>query len=117
MLYEMLAGKPPFSGPTAAVVRQHLSAPAPVLAETRADIDPAITRAVARAMAKSPDDRFATMHEFANALTAPAMLYEGSSARISKSDRALRRTTVRWLLASALMFAAGILAMMWIGIR
>ena len=117
MLYEMLAGKPPFSGPTAAVIRQHLSAAAPVLAEIRPDIDPGITRAVARAMAKSPADRFATMHEFANALTAPATSYDRRSTAISEGDRALRRTTARRLMAVALLLTVAILAVIWIGFR
>lgn len=115
LLYEMLAGKPPFSGPTAAVIRQHLSAPAPPLADIRPDVDPAITRIVARAMAKSPGDRFATMREFASALTAPATAYDRQNTPASESDRALRRTTARRLLAVALMLAAVILAVMWIG--
>jgi serine/threonine-protein kinase len=114
LLYEMLAGKPPFSGPTAAVIRQHLSAAAPVLAEIRADIDPAITRAVARAMAKSPVDRFATMREFANALTAPATAYDRQRAPMSEGDRGLLRSTAWRLLAVALVIVAGI-AVMWIG--
>lgn len=117
LLYEMLAGKPPFSGPTAAVIRQHLSAPAPMLADMRSDIDPAITRAVARAMAKSPVDRFATMREFANALTAPAAAYDRQKTPMSKGGRGLRRSTAWRLLAVALTLGAGILAVIWIGMR
>jgi serine/threonine-protein kinase len=73
MLYEMLVGQPPFSGPTADnVIRQHVSAPAPRLVAKRDDVDPTVAKAVSRALAKSPDDRFATMDEFAKALTASA---------------------------------------------
>jgi serine/threonine-protein kinase len=71
MLYEMLSGLPPFTGPTAVVIRQHVAAPAPRLSDCRTDVDPVVTGAVARALSKSPGDRFATMREFANALTTP----------------------------------------------
>ncbi|HSJ62959.1 MAG TPA: serine/threonine-protein kinase [Gemmatimonadaceae bacterium] len=71
VLFEMLAGHPPFSGPTADnVIRQHVSARAPDLATVRSDVDAAVSNAVARALSKSPEHRFATMEEFANALTA-----------------------------------------------
>jgi serine/threonine-protein kinase len=71
MLDEMLSGLPPFTGPTAVVIRQHVAAPAPRLSDCRTDVDPVVTGAVARALSKSPGDRFATMREFANALTTP----------------------------------------------
>ena len=65
VLYEMLAGAPPFTGSSPrAVAAQHLSQPAPVLRGAH----PAVTAAVAKALAKSPDDRFATAAEFADSL-------------------------------------------------
>jgi serine/threonine protein kinase len=90
MLYEMLAGEPPFMGPTADnVIRQHVSVPAPRLAE-RGDVDPAVARAVSRALSKSPGDRFATMDEFATALAAPAT--RGGVGRALASLFGRRRT-------------------------
>jgi serine/threonine-protein kinase len=73
LLFEMLAGRPPFTGPTADnVIRQHVNAPAPELATVRGDIDRGVAKAVARALSKSPADRFVTMRAFAEALNASA---------------------------------------------
>jgi serine/threonine-protein kinase len=72
LLYEMLAGVPPFRGPTADnVIRQHVSAAVPTLASARRDLAPGVVGAVRRAMSKAPGDRFITMAAFADALTAP----------------------------------------------
>jgi beta-lactam-binding protein with PASTA domain len=65
MLYEMLAGKPPFDaeGPLA-VALQHVERPVPDPAETRPDLPPGLSPIVRRAMAKSPDDRYRNTAEF-----------------------------------------------------
>jgi serine/threonine-protein kinase len=71
VLYEMLAGQPPFIGPTVeSLVHQHLNLePRPVSA-LRSSVPPAVERALARAMAKTPADRFVTVAEFSAALEA-----------------------------------------------
>ena len=72
VLYEMIAGQPPYAGPTAeSVLLQHLGAAVPRVTVIRATATPAIERAIARALAKTPADRFATATEFADALSAP----------------------------------------------
>ena len=72
VLYEMLAGVPPFVGATAeSLAHQHLNvAPRPVT-ELRPAVPDAIAAALQRALAKAPADRFATAAGFAAAL-APA---------------------------------------------
>ena len=68
MLYEMLAGEPPFTGPTAqAVITKRLVAPIPKLGTLR-DVPEQIEQAVTRALARSPADRFSTAAEFIEAL-------------------------------------------------
>jgi len=70
--YEMLAGSPPFTGPTAqAVLARHAVDQVPPLRTVRATVPPVVERAVERALAKVPADRFATATEFADALLAP----------------------------------------------
>ena len=71
--YEMLAGQPPFTGPTAAsIVGQHLAVPPRPITELRAALPAAIAEALQRALAKSAADRFATPTAFAAALRADA---------------------------------------------
>jgi tetratricopeptide (TPR) repeat protein len=69
VLFEMLAGEPPFVSPTpqGVIARQAHDAP-PSLSTLRSAIPPAIEQTVARALAKVPADRFTTAAEFAEAL-------------------------------------------------
>jgi serine/threonine-protein kinase len=71
VLYEMLTGDPPFSGPTVeSVVRQHLlSEPRPV-ASLRPAVPAEVAAALQRALAKNPADRFNPVAQFSEALTA-----------------------------------------------
>jgi len=73
VLYEMLAGQPPFHGSTfATLVYQHVSVvPAPVT-DRRPDIPRGISAALARVLAKLPSDRFATAAGFVEALSVAA---------------------------------------------
>jgi serine/threonine-protein kinase len=70
VLFEMLAGRPPFQGATLAqLLFQIAYQPAPPL-ERSADVPRAVAAAVARALAKDPAARFASVMEFARALEA-----------------------------------------------
>ena len=69
VLYEMLAGQPPFTGPTAeSVLHQHLSLRAPSVRALRSTVPAAVEQALDRALAKAPADRFATAADLAAAL-------------------------------------------------
>jgi serine/threonine-protein kinase len=64
VLYEMLAGKPPFTGDSpVAVAYQQLSQTAPPPSTHNPDVPPALDAIVMRAMAKNPDERQATAEE------------------------------------------------------
>src|SRR5213082_646030 len=69
VLYEMLAGSPPFLGPSARAIlaRQSLD-PVPRLRTVRETVPEEFERAVVKALAKAPADRFATATQFAEAL-------------------------------------------------
>ena len=68
VLYEMLAGEPPYTGPTAqAIIAKRFSEPVPHLGTLR-QVSAAVEVAVTRALAKAPADRFAGMAEFSAAL-------------------------------------------------
>src|SRR5947199_2383931 len=69
VVYEMLAGEPPFSGDSArAIVAKHLSEPPAPLRARRPDAPAAVEQALARALAKAPAGRFASVAEFTAAL-------------------------------------------------
>jgi serine/threonine protein kinase len=69
VVYEMLAGEPPYTGPTAqAIIAKRFSEPVPHLSTVRT-VPAAVEAAVTRALAKAPADRFGTVAEFAAALT------------------------------------------------
>jgi len=69
VLYEMLAGQPPFTGPTGeSLVHQHLSVAPRSVADLRPAVPAGIARALGQALAKTPADRFETAARFAEAL-------------------------------------------------
>jgi hypothetical protein len=72
VLYEMLAGDPPFAAESQqAVLLRILHEPPAALSLVRANIPAAVDSAVRRALAKRPDQRFATAAAFAAALVVP----------------------------------------------
>jgi eukaryotic-like serine/threonine-protein kinase len=81
-VYELLAGEPPFTGPSAqGLMRRHLhEAPRPVTA-LRPGLPAAVRDALARALAKEPAERYASSMAFAAALAA-----ESGPARIEDPE-------------------------------
>ena len=69
VLYEMLAGEPPFTGPTAqAVIAKRFSGEAPRVRLARPSVPEQVDTAVARALAPVAADRFESVEDFARAL-------------------------------------------------
>jgi serine/threonine-protein kinase len=92
VLYEMLAGQPPFSGPTAqAIIARHQLDEAPSLSIVRGTIPEEIEDLVMQALAKLPADRFASAGEFAAELQ--KILVTG--ARPVRTSERRRKTTGR----------------------
>jgi serine/threonine-protein kinase len=80
VLYEMLSGEPPFTGPTPqAVIAKRFVAPIPKVRVTR-DVPEAVDDALTRALSRTPVDRFPTAAEFAEALR-PITRDSGSSTQ------------------------------------
>ncbi len=72
VLYELLAGEPPFTGPNIfAVISRQMRDPVPPLTTIRPGVPMSVRRAIERALSKVPADRFATVLEFLAALEAP----------------------------------------------
>ena len=69
VLYEVLAGEPPFVGPTAqAVLARSLTETPRPLTRVRAELPEGLAAAVTRAMARTPADRFESAETFARAI-------------------------------------------------
>jgi TolB-like protein len=69
VLYEMLAGEPPYTGPTAqTIVAKRFTDPVPTVRRVRPSVPETVDQAIQRALALVPADRFATGSEFAHAL-------------------------------------------------
>ena len=73
LLYEMLAGRPPFKGDTAvSVAYQHVSEKVTLPSEHNQEITPELDQVVLNALAKDRNERFQTAEEFRNHLMAAA---------------------------------------------
>jgi len=103
MVYEMLSGAPPFTGPTSqAIIARHCQEPPPPLHVVRPTVSEAMERVVERALAKVPADRYATAGEFITALEVAV-----NAPPLAKRRRALKRATVAAAIVAAV--AAGVL--------
>jgi serine/threonine-protein kinase len=68
VLYEMLTGEPPFTGPSAqAIIAKRFVSPVPSVRTTR-DVPESVDAAVSKALSRTPVDRYRTGAEFADAL-------------------------------------------------
>ena len=103
VLYEMLTGRPPFSGPTKSVMHQHVMATPPDIVQLRADVPAGVSSALQRALEKTPDDRFVTVSEFADALTGHEISGDNASGTARSSGR---RSWVPLAAAAALAVVA-----------
>jgi len=101
--YEMISGKPPFEGPSAqAVLAAHLTTPPLPLSEVRPEVPVHVSRAIARALSKQPEERFVTAHDFAEAL---------SGSPTGERPAGIRRSR-RGLVAAVTV--AGLAALVWV---
>jgi eukaryotic-like serine/threonine-protein kinase len=112
--YHMLAGEPPFSGPTAIdIALQHLEAQPTPLGEKRPDLPADLCAIVHKMMAKALDDRYSTCKELLHDLSRMRASLSGTSteagihatlpeaASLSTGGRIKRRVATRWLLVAS----------------
>ncbi len=94
VLYEMLLGEPPFTGPTAqAIVAKVMTEkPAPIT-QRRERVSETVEAAVLTALEKLPADRFATAAEFSLALTSEG---PARTRAVPAASAPSKRATVRW---------------------
>ncbi|HEY1335165.1 MAG TPA: serine/threonine-protein kinase, partial [Myxococcaceae bacterium] len=127
VLYELLIGQPPFTGPNSmAIMARHAMEVVPSLQVVRQSVPDEVEDAVLRALEKTPADRFQTMAEFCERLTEAAA--ESTMARTAArraATGAARRLGTREIAAAQtpapaagrrlLPIAAGALALLLVG--
>jgi TolB-like protein/tRNA A-37 threonylcarbamoyl transferase component Bud32 len=121
VVYEMLTGQPPFSGPNVqAIIARHTMASVEPPSIVRDSIPDTMEDALMRALSKVPADRFTTVIMFAEALGAPSRI-TASMRRISArtGERTLRpsltvrlpvpawRTLLMWGVPILVLLAVG----------
>ena len=111
VVYEMLSGEPPFTGPTPqAVIAKSLNAPRPSLRLVRESVPAGLDSAVTRAVAPDPMDRFPSVAAFAEALgrAAASVASPVASSAAGSTPRVPRRTSV--LIGASILLVAGLAA-------
>ncbi|MBA3670511.1 MAG: protein kinase, partial [Gemmatimonadaceae bacterium] len=105
VLYEMLVGEPPYSGPNPmAVMARHSMAEIPNVRVVRSSVPPDVERIVVRALAKSPADRFKNAAEMAKAINLAAA--NTTASFYAPVSGARRPPGARWSAANIAMAAA-----------
>jgi TolB-like protein/Flp pilus assembly protein TadD/tRNA A-37 threonylcarbamoyl transferase component Bud32 len=98
MLHEMLAGEPPFAGPTAqAIIVRRFTEPARPVRALRPEVPEQVERALLRALARDPGERFPAAAQFAQALAPAAEVRtppDGGPTVVTASHRAVRSIAV-----------------------
>ena len=113
VLYEMLAGEPPFTGPSAqAVLARKLLEPLPRLRVIRPDAPQAVEDVATRALARAPADRYPTAERLAGALAeATRAVTRGptpGAARVAPHGSARRRRGWAAAVVGLAVIAAGV---------
>src|SRR6059036_1869483 len=110
VLYEMLAGEPPYTGPSAqAVLAKRFREPIPHIRTLRESVPEAIEEAVSKALAKAPVDRYRSAAEFTEALgLASAVRAAGHTGRFALL-RFLRQRPLFAVLMVGFLVGAGVL--------
>jgi serine/threonine-protein kinase len=109
VLYEMLVGVQPFTGPTPqAVIAKRFMEPPRALRSLRAEVPESLARVVLRALAREPVDRFSHVAEFARALAAveAAGLPPAATVRVAAQRFSHGPSRRRLLIGIVAVFAA-----------
>jgi tetratricopeptide (TPR) repeat protein len=94
VLYEMLAGEPPFTGSSSrAIMARHAIDPVPSLRTVRANVPAGLEAAIRRALCKVPGDRFATAADFVEALKRGAVESSIESSSRLEATRPVPKVT------------------------
>lgn len=112
VMYEMLAGEPPFSGPSVQAVLTKLVTETPrPLRQIRDTIHPVLEETIHQALARLPADRFAGAAEFVQALAqAPLTPTQPTSVHAGVRPASRLRSRLGWAVPIGLAVALGAFA-------
>jgi len=111
VLYEMLSGETPYTGPTPQVIlAKKLSTPVPLISVVRESVPRGVEVALNKALAKTPADRFRTAADFAAALAHPDTR-SGPSAAVARRRWGWNARYVGAGVAAVCLVAAGLLVL------
>jgi serine/threonine-protein kinase len=116
VLYEMLAGQPPFTGPSVEVIiSRHVTEHPPSLQAVRKEAPPWLVSIVDTALAKIPADRYADAASLSQALITQSVppLWQRLWRRLARSSRR-RRLTFAMAIALAAVF---VVTVKWLNLR
>ena len=112
VLYEMLVGEPPFTGPTAQSIAAKVMTSEPALLTTqRKSIPQSVEAAVLRALEKLPADRFGSAADFAAAMESASSVVTAPNMNAAGRRRSLTRLWLPWTFA---LGALGFIAIDWL---
>jgi serine/threonine protein kinase len=121
VLFEMLTGRPPFTGNTAPALALQIAQARPIAPSTvTRTVPPELDAIVARALAKGVDERYDSAAMLAAELRSAAAILDARTQRSESAGRApspvamrRRRSRVRWLVLAVLI--AALVAAIWFG--
>ncbi len=109
VLYEMLAGEPPFAGATGlAILARHMQDTARPLCTIRSDIPAGVDETICTALDKVPEDRYATATELAESLS--GAIQAAYPVRLGRRMRLAGRRRATWALLLLALVPAVFLA-------
>ncbi len=95
VVYEMIAGEPPYTGPTAqSVIAKLMTEPARRLSLARPTVPPGVEAAIHKSLQRLPADRFASADQFADALRRPVAFGETAAVGAVAAPRSRSRVMV-----------------------
>jgi serine/threonine protein kinase/Tol biopolymer transport system component len=112
VLFEMLAGEPPYTGPNAQVIlARKLVEPVPRISVVRETVPVAVEQAVNRALAKTPADRIATAQQFREALSQLEVTPLHADQLLDRASSLKNVTSIRsWRSYAVIATSFGVLA-------
>ncbi|MDQ8166052.1 MAG: protein kinase [Gemmatimonadota bacterium] len=106
VLYEMLAGDPPFTASAAqAVIMKIITEPAPSVTTRRKNVPNNVDAALGKALEKLPADRFESAKAFADALANPH--FQGDGSALAGPIRSRAQSHAPWIAGIAVAALVG----------